>query len=125
MNRITTVVVRESRDEAVFAIVACDESWSVKTPTDIRHKIRHAVTEWMKTSPEGRQAWKDASEDFNVGDLSNHLADRDLQRCLSQRGVENLTIDVHSSSNRPDPYWTYDLVLPDAWVLEQSQEETP
>lgn len=125
MSRITTVVVREGRDEATFAVVACDESWSIKTPTDIRHKVRHAVTEWMRTSPEGRQAWKNSSEDFNVGDLASQLADHDLQRCLSQRGVENLTIDVYSNHNRPDPYWTYDLVLPDAQALETTPEEGP
>lgn len=98
------IVRRESNDENTFAVV----QWS-GTPLEFKSRLKLACTEWVNGTPEGQEAWEDASEDFNLGDLSNHTGEESLVAILAKYGIIGLEIDVFSDE-KPDN-WDYDDIL--------------
>lgn len=78
-------------------------------------RFKQAVSDWLKDTPDGQEAWAASSEDFNIGDFLNlrvhTLADFDL-KCLNQgikvRRAEGLGTDKrvnydHVLYNEPTP----------------------
>ena len=47
--------------------------------------LKKVLTQWVKTTKDGRTAWKQSSEDFNIGDLS--LCEEDFKR-YGAKGLE-------------------------------------
>ncbi len=105
MNQV--IVPRVSADETTFAIVR----WT--GPKKLLHPLRAALTEWAKTTDEGREEWENSSSDFNVSDLSNACyEDEPLKGILAKHGITDLQVEVYSDSDYPGN-WTYDTVLVD------------
>jgi len=125
MSKNLTVVPRISMDERTVAVV----QWRGTIPEhELRQSVTNAVTEWVNTTEEGKEAWQSSSEDFNIGDLSVHLAGEDtweedaLARCLRNHGITWLEVECYSDTNG-DVDWTYDTVLVDDLALNEEEDE--
>lgn len=75
-----------------------------------------AVTQWVKETKAGRDAWRDSSEDFNIGDLPAYLGDADLQTRLKAQGVYDLETTLITDNDQQEG-WIYDTVLVDRSTL--------
>ena len=108
--------------DALFIVPRIGDRLSVETVAIVRAKVasmelqdelpflRHldeAVTKWLITKG-GKEAWEAASEDFNVGDLSIHLDDADLKRCLVDEMILELRIDVTDATAGN---WAFDRII--------------
>lgn len=77
------------------------------------HRLTRAVGQWIGNTQEGREAWAESSEDFNIGDLAGHLngngkAVPSLQRYLEQEGISRLK-DLFVLTNSEQE--SYDRIL--------------
>jgi hypothetical protein len=108
MNR-RMILPRVSRDETTFAVI----DYAGVERANLKQAVQLAVTAWVEHSESGRQAFDNASEDFNVGDLANELGDPALRAELKKQGVTNLAIDVYCDDMPTG--WEFDdlLVLDD------------
>jgi hypothetical protein len=100
------VVARNDRDMNAFAFV----QWvGIIGHSALKAALKKACTEWVKTTPEGQEAWEDTSEDFNLGDLCNHTGEPTLVAILQKYGIVGLEIDVYSDEKPAN--WEYDDIL--------------
>lgn len=100
------VVKRESHEENTFAVVR----WGGSCPPEkLRERVTQAVTDWIAVSSEGKEAWDDSSENFNIGDLANHTGNAGLAFILAQYGIMDLEIDVFSDESHS--LWAFDDIL--------------
>jgi|CXWL01.1.fsa_nt_gi hypothetical protein len=103
------VIPREGFEEHTVAIIEA----SVTAPI-LREKmpflqaLRTALTTWARETNRGRQAWKESSHDFNVGDLHEYQDDSSLKRACSHTGIQRLTVKVFMDMTTN---WTYDTLL--------------
>lgn len=85
-------------------VVAGDDT---RNEGDVFEAFQAAVTQWVNTSADGRAAWFNSSEDFNIGDLLGEAPDLTPYLIgvgiLARRGMQ---ISVDASRN-------YDTVLVD------------
>lgn len=103
-----TVVIRG--DNSAIAIVEAKVLCPLLFDFSFLRAVSRAVTQWVKETEEGKVAYCDSSEDFNVGDLSLYLDDPDLINFLRKEGIYNLKI--HTEDVREgNQYWTYDTLL--------------
>jgi len=89
----------------------------VSRAADLYRQISAAVMRWVRQTESGQEAYRQSSEDYNVGDLAGDLGDPELTHLLVAHGVLDLTIDVLSSDDAQGD-WTYDTHLVDAGELE-------
>jgi hypothetical protein len=66
----------------------------LKSPTDLEFRIKTAVNDWLKNTPEGRAAYAESSQDFNAGDLLQHVDERSLVGRLTEQGVTEFTLST-------------------------------
>ena len=83
------------------------------TKDEAMHRLTRAVGQWIGNTQEGREAWAESSEDFNIGDLAGHLngngkAVPSLQRYLEQEGISRLK-DLFVLTNSEQE--SYDRIL--------------
>jgi len=105
----TIIISRCSSEETTFAIV----KYELSGDGDDRlffGKLGLALAQWMTETEDGRIAWNNSSEDFNIGDLSNYYKIESLQPYLSRVGITMLEIEIITDSD-PCYFWTYDTVL--------------
>jgi len=71
--------------------------------------LEAACTDWVAETEEGRAAWAQSCEDFNVGDLTGHH--ESLLGFLARHGIRSIQIKdaIHTAS--------YDRVLVDCTVI--------
>jgi hypothetical protein len=69
-GRVQPLVLRGSREETTFALVGCARSAQVARATDLYRQISAAVTRWVRQTESGREAYRQSSEDYNVGGLT-------------------------------------------------------
>ena len=72
--------------------------------------VRRGVTKWVAQTPQGRTAYADSSDDYNVGDLSTDVGDEALVALLAAEGVYDLSIQTITEDDFDDD-WTYDTLL--------------
>lgn len=87
----------------------------------LRDHITLAVSHWFTTTGEGRAAWEESSEDFNVGDLANALGDARLEESLRLHGIAALTVETHAARGGNHD-WPYDEVLITDGAREELEE---
>lgn len=112
------VVRRESIKEDTFAVVsAVVEDEKLRKEKHFLEQLQKAVTEWVKTTKDGKEAWKDSSEDFNVGDLAGHtMCESFLDILQGKYGIRDLHIVTNSQDD--NGHWSFDTVLVDSSELE-------
>lgn len=77
---------------------------------NLLRRIRRAVTEWMKQTAEGAEAWRKSMYDFNIADLENHLTDDTLKALLERQEVRDLEVETHCDISSEDAFG-YDDIL--------------
>ena len=111
MSTQSHIIILPRREENLIAIVRCDCRGSIN---EVMNKIVTAVTNWVKDTVEGAEAWTFSSEDFNIADLSSELCHPESRKViapfLTEQGVYNLEIDIFGDSDAPANY-NYDTVL--------------
>jgi len=54
--------------------------------------IEDACTKWANETPEGRKAWEDSSEDFNIADLATEICPT-LRSYLYKEGISEIEFE--------------------------------
>lgn len=72
------------------------ESERTQEPRLLLQVIKAAVTTWVNTTQEGKEAFADSEEDFNIGDLAHYDDEESLKLCLLEEG---LVISVETASS--------------------------
>lgn len=124
-HRVEFYVRRDSYDEETFAVVTACMSIDWDTPPqhgnyherEFLRRLKRAVTNWMLTTDEGKDAWDHSSEDFNVGDLSLCVGIPKLTACLEGEGIFGLKIQTHTGSLGE---WSFDTILAHSGELEEA-----
>lgn len=75
----------------VDALRVIEMTTVAETKEDALQRLARAVGRWIQNTNDGRRAWTESSEDFNVGDLADYLggsgkATGSLQPFLEQEG---------------------------------------
>lgn len=60
--------------------------------TETYTAIEDACTKWANETPEGRKAWEDSSEDFNIGDLAIEICPT-LRSYLYKEGISEIEFE--------------------------------
>jgi hypothetical protein len=76
------------------------------TTKEAYEAIEDACTKWANETTEGRNAWEDSSEDFNIGDLACGMCPS-LRTYLLEKGIE----DIEFEQADRDQLNYYDQVL--------------
>lgn len=117
-RKIMLVVSRP--DDTTIAVILADITEKITKTTELQAAIIKAVTFWMCETPEGAEAYKRSSEDFNVGDLAGvvgDMGDANLKNHLASLGVYNLDIDACEAGV---DHWNFDDHLFDAEAVEKA-----
>jgi len=70
-------------------------------------ELRRAVTEWVRTTEDGRACYEYAGNDLNIGDLLSHGGAEDIVALMPN--VISLDLDQIGAIRAGD--WTYDTPL--------------
>lgn len=108
-----TIVLRNSNDEITFADVSCMTE-RVMTDAELRDAVSQAVLNWREKTEEGKMAWEESCEDFNIGDLVDYVEfaiEPNLKEELEAVGVHDLHIETHGFEARMPTMWSYDDIL--------------
>lgn len=88
--------------------------------------LQRAVTRWVNETDEGKAAWKESCEDFNVGDLANQMPfDEKLVEFLSDERIVDLDLNTFGGGSR---HWVHDTHLVDELDLAEEifeEEDAP
>lgn len=84
-----------------------------ETKEDALQRLSKAIGQWIQKTDEGRKAWTESSEDFNVGDLAEYLsrtgkATPGLQQFLEEAGISRVK-DLFVLTNAEQE--SYDRIL--------------
>jgi len=69
--------------------------------------IEKGISKWIETTESGLQAWEYSSDDFNIGDCSSHIQDKELITCLLEQGIVMRNIEIFAS----DEIINFDKIL--------------
>ena len=94
MNKIRVCFIRMD-GALVDALRVVEISTVAETKNEAMQRLTRAVDQWIRSTAEGRKAWAESSEDFNVGDLAGYLngcgkATPSLQRYLELEGIARI-----------------------------------
>src|SRR5258708_2798864 len=93
------IVPRVSRDETTFALV----EFAGVARQQVKAAVQRAVTDWIKNSDEGRRAYANWGQSFNLRDLSIELPNpprwltkqTTLERALLKQGLTYLSVETY------------------------------
>lgn len=104
------IVVPHSEWDDEFAVV----TWAGSVHRDdFLPALKAALAEWVGSTRAGWDAWQDAHTDLCVDHLPPHLADPDLTRMLSARGIQALTVTLIGHDDRAYRWYVEDALLED------------
>ena len=68
---------------------------AANTMGEAMQRLTQAIQQWIRDTEEGRKAWAESSEDFNIGDLAGYLdgcgrAVPSLQHYLELEGIVHI-----------------------------------
>jgi hypothetical protein len=117
------IVLRTSSEEVTFADVRAELTPAAldKDLADERSflaALQEAVTDWVRTTEEGREWYENTSHDANVGDLCAYGIPEQVAKALTTQGIESLTVECTSTADRHVCRdWAYDTHLVDEDAL--------
>jgi hypothetical protein len=112
MEKIETVVIRQSSDETTVAILTCNKTKGIPDASALRAALGKAVSDWVDRTTDGREAYAENGNDFNLGDLTEWDDDPTLLKFLKLHGITGFAIQVFCDTE-PAPSWDYDDNLVD------------
>ena len=76
----------------VDALRVIEITTAANTKGEAMQRLTQAIEQWIRDTEEGRKAWAESSEDFNIGDLAGYLdgcgrAIPSLQHYLELEGI--------------------------------------
>ncbi len=94
VNKIQVCFIRMDGSR-VDALRVIEITTVAETKEDALQRLSRAVGQWIQNTNEGRRAWTESSEDFNVGDLAEYLsrsgkATPNLQQFLQKEGISRV-----------------------------------
>ena len=97
----------------VDALRVVEITTAANTKGEAMQRLTRAIEQWIGNTEEGRKAWAESSEDFNIGDLAGYLNGRgkavpSLQRYLDQEGIARIR-DLFALTNSEQE--SYDRIL--------------
>ena len=97
----------------VDALRVVELTTAANTKDEAMRRLTRAIEQWIGNTQEGRKAWAESSEDFNVGDLAGYLnssgkAVASLQHCVDQEGIARIK-DLFVLTNSEQE--SYDRIL--------------
>lgn len=107
---------RNERDGGETAILTVRVT---NVATDAIPSLKIALTRWMLRTPEGREAWKDSHEDFNIGDLDSYLKAPTLKPFLEEVCIAEVAITYLGRGD----FYPYDEILANSSLLEEAGEK--
>jgi predicted Fe-Mo cluster-binding NifX family protein len=79
--------------------------------------LEQAITDWILETEEGKEAWAESCEDFNIGDVLMHYPSESLTRYLRKRGVNVLSLEQATTAD----VVSFDRILVDTARLESEE----
>ena len=107
MEKIETVVFRQSKDESTVAILTCNRTSDIADAAGFRDALKKAVSDWVDRTTDGRDAYAENGNDFNLGDLAQLEDDPTLLKFMALHGITGFAIQVFCDTE-PAPGWDYD-----------------
>lgn len=109
---ITTLIpfIRIDLTIETIAILSVVHTRKLAVGTIIRI-LTNALTQWVQETPEGKKAWKDSGEDFNIGDYA--LCEEQFLKWLphaklTSKGIQDIKLLYNANV---DGFIRYDKVL--------------
>ena len=112
MDKIETVLFRNSNDENTVAILTCDRTSDIANAAAFRDALRKAVSDWVDRTTDGREAYDENGTDFNLGDLAQWDDDPTLLKFMKLHGISGFGIQTFCDTE-PAAGWEYDDNLVD------------
>ena len=109
-KKVQHVVIRRSADENTCAAVIAYTEKNSRADRDFLGAVKAALADWRNKTDDGKRAWRQSAEDFNVGDLSIELRDSGLVAELARQGVHKLFVETFVDSE-PVQNWDFDTKL--------------
>lgn len=88
---------RINSEDTIIATMSFDVSSDIEFPYQFFERLKKSITEWAKTTEEGKKAYNYSSGDFNFGDLASYLEDSKLVEILKSNGITNLKMSIINS----------------------------
>jgi hypothetical protein len=112
MKKIRVCFIRHD-GALVDALRVVELTTVANTKDEVMQRLTRAIEQWIGNTQEGRKAWLESSEDFNIGDLAGYLNGRgkavpSLQRYLDQEGIARIR-DLFALTNSEQE--SYDRIL--------------
>lgn len=93
----------------VAVVKAMVESPDLEEEAPFLAALKRAATGWVSETSQGRDAWSEACEDFNIGDMGNvSYPESTLIPYLEREGIFHLDITIHGGGCR---IWNFDTIL--------------
>lgn len=112
MEKIETVVIRQSNEENTVAVLTCNRTDCIADAAAFRDALQKAVSDWVDRTTDGREAYTENGDDFNIGDLAQWDNDPTLLEFMKLHGITGFGIQVFCDTE-PAPGWEYDDNLVD------------
>jgi hypothetical protein len=95
MRSYTFRFQRPERDGGITLIASFQASDHCEDAGEALAMLKIGITQWVQTTPAGRQAYEYSSEDFNIGDLASYWpGDKDLVKILAEHGIRELQLQT-------------------------------
>jgi EAL domain-containing protein (putative c-di-GMP-specific phosphodiesterase class I) len=96
-----------------LVVVRFEHNDTLLRPDQVTNAFERAVTEWVKTTDNGRSAWEQSSEDLNIGDLlcgyyGSPTFNKELNPLLSEQGIRDWKVVCELTEGALE---SYDRVL--------------
>ena len=93
----------------VDALRVVEITTDARTKGEAMQRLTRAIDQWIRNTDEGREAWAESSEDFNVGDLAGYLdrcgkAVASLQHYLKREGIARIKDLFVLTESEPESY---------------------
>lgn len=110
MNTHKHVFIRQDgQDVDAVAILLIQDNDGNRGAAAGLQAVERAITRWVKETPEGREAYEESSEDYNIGDFVDDYQSESLAAYLIKEGIAGLDLTTLC----PDETNTYDHHLVD------------
>ena len=106
------MVIRQSNDENTVAILTCNRTNDIPDASAFRDALKKAVSDWVDRTTDGREAYSENGNDFNLGDLADWDDDPSLLKFMELHGITGFGIQVFCDIE-PARGWGYDDNLVD------------
>lgn len=103
-----------------LAVIVFEHHAKLDTEAAVLAALKQGVTNWVKTTKEGKEAWEDSVEDLNIGDLDGHENNPELQASLAAEGITDWDCIFSLSIGNQV---SYDKILVHEDQLEEEEEE--